>query len=440
MTNAMAYRGPEGIDHWHELNAGLGHCALHTTPEALREKQPLVEPQSGLALVMAGRVDNWRELRTCLSPHYRHIQDAPDVELVLAAFKHWGERFIEHLDGDFAIALWSREAQRLFCFRDRVGAKPFHYHWDGRIFSFASDVHALLKLPWIASTPNLGKIAEVLANEWLSTDETFWQNVQGLPPAHSLTVAATGISIARYWTLDFETRLRLKDDEEYGEYYKEIFDDAVRRTSRSTHPVAYAVSGGLDSSALFGTAKQLISSGEFLAPEARGYVTAILDDTNAYEADYWRDVGLFYDTKITEVPPTKVSDQWFREWTTRFRDMPDYPNGIINLNLDQQMVRDGCRVQIGGIGGDEWLTGSRYYYYEALRELDLRQLWASLRCDATDYSAQRAARLGVRYGLLPLLPTTVQETIRKARGPSRSPDAPWLSPQMRQLVNERQRV
>ena len=196
MTNAMAYRGPDGIHHWHEMNAGFGHCALHTTPESRRERQPLVESASGLTLVMAGRADNWQELRAQLSPHDGHMQTATDAELVLAAFKLWGERFIDYLDGDFALALWSRETQRLFCFRDRLGAKPFHYHWNGRIFSFASDVRALLQLPWIAPKPNLGKIAEVLANEWLSYDETFWQEIHSLPPAHSLTVAATGLSTA----------------------------------------------------------------------------------------------------------------------------------------------------------------------------------------------------------------------------------------------------
>ena len=201
--------------------------------------------------------------------------------------------------------------------------------------------------------------------------------------------------------------------------------------------MAYAVSGGLDSSALFGTAKQLIASGQFLAPEAKGYVTAILDDPNAYEADYWRDVGLHYNTAIAEVAPTKVSVEWFREWITQFRDMPDYPNGIINLNLDRQMVADGCRVQIGGIGGDEWLTGSRYYYYEALRDLDFRQLWSSLRYDAADYSSQRAVRLGVRYGLLPLLPEPLQRTVHHIRPPSRSTDASWLTPHMREIMNER---
>ena len=250
LTNAMAYRGPDGIHHWQDLNAALGHCALHTTPESLRERQPFIESASGLALVMAGRVDNWQELRARLSAYHGNMCDATDAELVLTAFKVWGERFIEHVDGDFAIAIWSREAQRLFCYRDRFGAKPFHYHWNGRTFSFASDVRALLQLPWIIPKPNLGKIAEVLANEWLSTDETFWQDIQCLPSARNLTVAASGLATASYWAPNFEAHLCFKRDEEYDEYYKEIFDDAVRRTSRSIHPVAYAVSGGLDSSAL----------------------------------------------------------------------------------------------------------------------------------------------------------------------------------------------
>ena len=132
MTTAMAHRGPDGIHHWVKGSIGLGQCMLRTTPESLEETQPLTNEDASLVLVMDGRVDNWEELRGELLGRGAVLRDRSDAELVLRAYQIWGRECLPHIDGDFALVIWDARRQEAFCARDRMGNKPFNYHWDGK--------------------------------------------------------------------------------------------------------------------------------------------------------------------------------------------------------------------------------------------------------------------------------------------------------------------
>jgi asparagine synthase (glutamine-hydrolysing) len=166
MTAAMAARGPDGVRHFVRGSAALGHCMLRTTPESLEERQPLTNEDESLVLVMDGRVDNWRELRAGLLSRGVALRTRSDAELVLRAYETWGDECIDRVDGDFALVIWDERRRRAFCARDRLGNKPFHYHWDGSTLAFASELHPILALPWVRREPNEGMLAEFLAAEW----------------------------------------------------------------------------------------------------------------------------------------------------------------------------------------------------------------------------------------------------------------------------------
>ena len=271
MTGAMAHRGPDGIDHWVKGSAALGQCMLRTTPESLEEHQPLTNEDESLVLVMDGRVDNWEELRRELLARGAVLRNRSDAELVLRAFETWGRDCLPHIDGDFALVIWDARRREAFCARDRIGNKPFHYHWDGRTFAFASELHAILALPWVREELNEGMVAEFLANDWHSRDETFWQGVlrlvAGAPDGRSTRAGRASSSIGSRTS---QATLPCTSDDEYAEYYRALFTDVVRRMSRSSQPLACEVSGGLDSSAIFAVAERSATRRQrLLAPSRR---------------------------------------------------------------------------------------------------------------------------------------------------------------------------
>jgi asparagine synthase (glutamine-hydrolysing) len=440
MTAAMAHRGPDGIRHWSSGSVALGQCMLCTTPESLDERGPLANEDASLVLVMDGRVDNPGELRRELLGRGAVLRDRTDAELVLRAYEAWGEDCLARIDGDCVFVVWDARRREAFCARDRFGQKPFHYHWDGRTLAFASDVHAVLALPWVPQVLNEGMVAEFLANEWLSLDETFWQGVLRLPQAHRMTVDARGPRLDRYWAPDLHATLRYRTDDEYAEHYLALLTEAVRRMSRTIGPLACEVSGGLDSSALLAVAERLRREGKLLAPSLDAYTLEFNDDSDANEMDFARAMGAHLGIPVREVAPTHEPLDWYRERAQRLRTFPSYPNGTMGVGLREIAASRGSRAILCGVGGDEWLCGTRGYYADELAARDWRSLAASFAADRRDYGTLRSVRWLLRQGCLPLLPDAVKRPIRRVRAAlrdRRNDDRSWLAPPMQRLLDER---
>ncbi len=442
MTAAMAYRGPDGINHWVKGSVALGQCMLRTTPESLEETQPLRNEDESLVLVMDGRVDNWEELRRELLGRGAVLRTRADAELVLRAYEVWGEDCLTHMDGDFALVIWDARRQQAFCARDRLGNKPFHYHWHGRTLVFASELHPILALPWVAEIPNEGMLAEFLSDEWYSRDETLWTGIMRLVAAHSMEVDSRGPQPKQYWEPDLWATLPYTKDEEYIEHYRELLFDTVRRLSRSHLPVAIDVSGGLDSSAVFCIAERLRRSGQLPAPGIEGYTLAFTDDSDANELIYARAVGEYLGVPIHEIPPSTRPLSWYAEQARAFREFPGFPNADMFLGTLEQAAQ-GSRISLTGEGGDQWLQGSRSYYAEELAQGNWSTVLDCFRTDAAAVGARQAMAGLMRRGVFPLLPLTLRQglgqVVRSVRASHSISPSDWLTSQMLEALSLRRK-
>ncbi|MBC7597953.1 MAG: asparagine synthase (glutamine-hydrolyzing) [Polaromonas sp.] len=440
MTAAMPYRGPDGINHWRRGNVALGQCMLRTTPESLEETQPLTNEDESLVLVMDGRVDNWEELRRELLGKGTVLRTRADAELVLRAYEVWGRDCLSHMEGDFALVIWDARLQEAFCARDRMGNKPFHYHWNGKTLAFSSEVHPILDLPWVPQQFNEGMVAEFLGTEWLSRNETFWKGVMRLVAACRMTVNSIGPILDEYWTPDLWVKLPYSTDEEYVEHYRELFADVVRRMSRSSDTVACEVSGGLDSSAIFAVAESMRRRQHFPAPGLEGYVLDFQGNPDADERNYAQAVGAHHGRLIHEIPPTRKPLAWYRETAAFHKDFPGYPNGIMGLGIREQARLSGSRVLLTGNGGDEWVGGLRTYYAETLAAGQWQQFYDCLKVDVKEVGLRRSLGWMVRHNLAPALPTKVKDGLRKllrGRLLNSIDRETWLAPPLKRMLVER---
>ena len=144
MTAVQHHRGPDdwGVALLEGDTVGLGHNRLSIIDLSKAGHQPMSNAGGGLTIVFNGEVYNYRELKQELSGY--PFRGDSDTEVVLAAYERWGENCLERFVGMFAFAIWDKEKQHLFCARDRLGVKPFHYARHGGRFLFASEVKALL--------------------------------------------------------------------------------------------------------------------------------------------------------------------------------------------------------------------------------------------------------------------------------------------------------
>jgi asparagine synthase (glutamine-hydrolysing) len=405
MTEAMAYRGPDGISHWRRGSVALGHLMLHTTAESLEEVQPLANEDESLVLTMDGWISNWEELRSDLMARGARLRTRSDAELVLRAYETWGEDCPARIDGEFAFVIWDAGRREAFCANDHAGLRPLHYHRDQTQLIVASDIAGVLAGPGVPARINAGMVDEFVAAEWYSVDETLWQDVSRLPPAHRLRVTKARSERSRFWLPPLEASIRYDSEAEYIAHYSDLFTDCVRRASRTHLPLACEVSGGLDSSAVFAAARKLLHERQLAAPSLGGY-SLVFDPshTQASEAEFLRDVAEYWEADIKQIPAFFPDLTWFEQRGRADRDIPPYPNGAMQVSLFDAAVSDGCRVILNGHGGDEWLDGSQWYYAEQLRAREWNELFSAFRQDVEEAGLYQAARWLARYGFGQLVP------------------------------------
>jgi asparagine synthase (glutamine-hydrolysing) len=164
-----------------------------------------------------------------------------DAELVLGAYRLWGEDSPKHLLGDFAYAVWDERLQRMFCARDHMGARPFYYVCNESIFAFASEDEALLGLPGVSNLPNEELIAQLLVPAFndFDTQPAWLKDVSALMPAQSLVMDGKGAPrITTYWRLEPGEEQAYASDQACQDAFLAVFGEAVRCRLRSAGPVA----------------------------------------------------------------------------------------------------------------------------------------------------------------------------------------------------------
>ncbi len=406
MLSAMAYRGPDGLNHLCTGPLVLGHALLKHRADAAQ--LPCQVPGTELYLTLDGRLDNPGELTAALGL----AGNASEPELIAAAYHHWGDTFPLHLDGDFALALWDVRRQRLLCARDHTGTRPFYYCQGPGFFAFASELPPLLDLIEGAPQPDQGMITQFLAQCWLSNEDTFWESCRRLPPAHTLVVQGAQVQLQRYWQPDFQQTLEYPHLQDYRNHYRELLADVVGRQSRSDHPVAFEVSGGLDSSALFAVASDLQSRGDLPAPDLAGYTLDFRGCGDADEVAYAQAVARHCDRPLVLVPPTHKPLDWYRQRGRRRGEFCNAPNGVMSVGLLQRAAAAGSRVLVNGTGGDEWLDCGYAAYAEAAGRGQFAAFTQMLRNQARRDGWLRSLESALRAALAGNLSPTLKDLLR----------------------------
>lgn len=436
MAGSIAHRGPDGIRYWFNGPAGLGHLLLQTTPESTHEKQPLTNEDSALCLTLDGRIDNRAELRCWLDAKGLALRDDSDAELVLRAYQCWGEDCPNRLLGDFAFAIWDARNQRLFCARDYVGVKPFYYHRSASFFAFGSEIRAVLALDAVPRRLNESRLADFLVEELDREDEesTFYQDIQRLPAGHSLTISPGRFHLRDYWDLKAPPVLKLGSLREYGEAFREIFVDAVRCRLRSTHPVGSTLSGGIDSSSVVCTIRELLAS-ELKQPlHTISLIDA--DEAKCGETPYIREV-----LRGGGLTPHIIRSDQVAAMTRQMADS-DEPFEIFTYFTNwfgfDAARKAGVRVLLDGISGDH-IIPPYTYLASLLRSRQWNILRRELAFGSREFGESRLSILRT-HALAPMLPGLFEVWQRlRGRKPRPYPEGSCINPDfaLRMRIPER---
>lgn len=249
MIGRLHHRGPDSQGFYRKGPVGLAHARLSIIDLAGGD-QPIANEDGTIWVVFNGEIFNFIELRRALERLGHRFSTHSDTEVIVHLYEQYGDDLVEHLNGQFAIALWDEARQRLLLARDRTGIRPlFHTRVSGGL-AFASEVKALFALPEVPRRLDARALGEVFTYWAPLPPHVVFEGVESLPPGHVMTVDAQGTRLRRYWDWTFPDAPILADRaaEDYAEELRDLLIDSVRLQLRADVPVAAYLSGGLDSS------------------------------------------------------------------------------------------------------------------------------------------------------------------------------------------------
>lgn len=360
MLPLLKHRGPDGEGLHVEPGVGLGMTRLAII-DAVGGRQPMANEDESVWLVQNGEIYNFRELRTLLEARGYAFRTRSDTEVLLRAYEAFGEACVEHLRGMFAFALWDRRRRRLLLARDRLGKKPLYYWRGNGLLLFASEIKAMLGHPAISREVDADALHHYLAFGYAPGERSMFSAIQSLPPAHLALVDERGIRTTCYWTLPSGVKARAEavPAAEAPGLVRQALADSVRLRLESDVPLGVFLSGGIDSSAVVASMREV--TGQRIATFTVGFGAA---DPSFDELPYARLVARRFETDHhEELLEPRVAD--VLPAIVHHFDEPFADSSAVATFVIAQATSRHVKVVLSGIGGDEAFAG--YPRYLGLR-------------------------------------------------------------------------
>ena len=372
MTAAIQHRGPDSEGLWHEEKAGvfLGFRRLAIIDLA-DGAQPMWTRDGQLGVVFNGEIYNHAELRAELSAlGHQFTTDHSDTEVLLHAYRAWGDAFVERLNGMWAFVIYDRARRRLFASRDRFGKKPFYYFHEHGTFGFASELPALTAHPECPRNLSALSLKKYFAYCYIPAPRSIYERVWKLRGGHSLSLdlASDELKTWRWWEFVIEPDAALaKNEDALCEEIRATLERAVQRRLMADVPLGVFLSGGIDSSAIAALAAKHLPAGE-LRTFSIGFHEASFD-----ESSYARLVAQRLGTQHREeILDLDKSLALLPEIIARL-DEPLGDGSLLPTYLLSRFTRQHVTVALGGDGGDELFAG--YDPFRALHRAEAYARW-----------------------------------------------------------------
>ena len=343
--------------------------------------QPVFSEDKSVVVMMNGELYNYREVRADLEKRGHKFVTQTDTEIVPHLYQEYGDDFVDHINGMFAITLWDSLRKRLVIARDRYGEKPLYYGvFDGKLI-YASEPKAILAHPSVSRNLDLDALREYLSFDYVPAPKSIYKGIHKLPAAHILTVENGAVKTRRYWNLTWRkgsepgavaTGFRSNGDSrsnngtlptgrvsaslaDASNELRELLSDAVRMRLVSDVPLGILLSGGVDSSTVAAFATRHAT--ETVKTFSIGFAEDSFDETR-YAREVAAHLGTDHHEEMLSVEKAGDLIGEIGTWL----DEPLSDGSLIPTYLLSRFVRKHVTVALGGDGGDEIFAGYPMYY------------------------------------------------------------------------------
>ncbi len=392
MTNTMCHRGPDSEGFFVGRELAFGHRRLAIIDLSPAANQPFEDASERYVIIFNGEIYNYAEIKPLLTDYPFHTNS--DTEVILAGFIKWGARCLDRLRGMYTIAIWDKQERELFIARDRLGVKPLYYYHDQEQFIFASEVRAILTIGKINRKADHTALAEFFRYQSIGFPFSPVERICQMEAGTWMRIKDNVIRTEKYWdptskNYDFE----FTNKKEVQQKVKALMLQSVKRRLVSDVPVGAFLSGGIDSSTVVGL---MVEAGN---PSPNTFNISF--DESKYDESVYADlIAKKFHTRHTQI---RLKPEIMLEELTNALDAMDTPtgDGINTYVVSKAVHKEGIRVALSGVGGDELFAGySIFDYYIRLQQK--RWLWktpAALRNRLSGFLGKGAKKDRVRQFL-----------------------------------------
>lgn len=366
MVSAQNHRGPDECGFLYDSNFSMGMSRLSII-DLGGGSQPIHNEDKSIWVVFNGEIFNYIELRPPLEQQGHKFHTSSDTEVIVHLYEQYGLDFVQHLNGQFAIAIWDTKKKKLILARDRVGIRPLFYSKQNGTLYFSSEMKSFFASGNIEAQIDTAALADTFTF-WVNIPpQTSFKGVEELPPGHLMTIDTKGVNIQRFWSSVFPENRDFSDlsRKQTIQEVQDVIHDAVTIRLRADVPVAAYLSGGLDSSIISSLVKKYHNN------ELITFSVAFKDadyDERKYQEQMAKHIGTRH--HVIEVDDHDIAEQFIKtSWYAEKPMMRTAPAPLLALS---GLVRNnGIKVVLTGEGADEVFGG-----YNIFKEALVRRFWS----------------------------------------------------------------
>jgi asparagine synthase (glutamine-hydrolysing) len=366
MISTLHHRGPDASGIHISGPLGLGHARLSII-DLKSGAQPMSTEDGLLWITFNGEIFNYIELREELIAKGHHFATRSDTEVILNAYREFGEDCVNHLNGQWAFAIWDTAEQELFLARDRAGVRPLFYAQMTDAFLFASEIKALFACPAVARQVDPCGMDQIFTFWAPIPPRTVFRDVSQLPPGCSLTVKGKCVRTRQYWSVPYVPEVETSNGSEHelAAQLLNLLEDATRVRLRSDVPVGAYLSGGLDSSLTTALVRKIAGN------RLRSF-SITFEDAEFDESSFQKEASSFLGTEHSNISCSRGDIARVFPRVIRHTEQPVLRTAPVPMFLLSKLVHEsGFKVVLTGEGADEVLGG-----YDIFKEAKIRRFWA----------------------------------------------------------------
>jgi asparagine synthase (glutamine-hydrolysing) len=314
--------------------------------------QPIHNEDKSIWIVFNGEIYNHKGLRSDLESRGHKFYTSSDTETIVHLYEEYGTDCVHHLRGMFAFAIWDDKKQQLFLARDRLGIKPLHYFYDGNRLIFGSEIKSILVCPPVPVKMYSPSLITYFAYGYVPDPNTMFEQINKLPPGHSLIYRGGEIYIRKYWDVQFRVD-EIQPEEYYIERILDLLNESVRIRLMSEVPLGAFLSGGIDSSTVVALMARHMT--EPVKTFSIGF-----ENQKYNELPYARMVAEKYGTDHHEEIVSPDAESIVLDLVRQF-DEPFADSSAIPTYYVSRMAKKWVTVVLSGDGGDELFGGYDRY-------------------------------------------------------------------------------